>query len=117
MPRHENRTTPKIVSGHVYTEDEYTGTLVGSPAWFAWLNTATTFYYAGRLGTFTAHRECRQRGGHYWTAYRRQAGVLRRVYLGTALQLTAPHLEEVALTLSTPPYQKGGTPTHSTSEA
>jgi hypothetical protein len=117
MPRNANRTTPKIVSGRIYTEDEYTGTLVGSPAWFAWLNTATTFYYEGRLGTFTAHRESRQRGSHYWTAYRRKVGVLRRVYLGKADQLTPLRLEEVALILTTLPRPKGGTPCHSTPEA
>ncbi len=114
MPRHENRTTPKIVSGRLYTEDEYTGTRVGSPAWFAWLSTATTFYYEGRRGTFTAHRESRQRGNHYWTAYRRQVGILHRVYLGKADQLTPQHLEDVAVRLTTLPHQKGGKPTQST---
>src|SRR5579859_4218514 len=101
MPRTENRSTPKIISGYIYTDDEYTGTLVGSPAWFTWLSAATTFYYEGRLGTFTAHREHRQRGTHYWTAYRRQLGILYRVYLGKADLLTPQRLEEVALLLTT----------------
>src|SRR5579859_7963399 len=99
MSRRENRTTPKIISGYIYTDDAFTGTLVGSPAWFTWLDTATTFYYEGRLGTFTAHRGRRQRGNFYWTAYRRRAGILRRVYLGKADQLTLQRLEDVASSL------------------
>lgn len=102
MPRHEHRTTPKIISGRIYTEDAFTGTLVGSPSWFAWLDTATTFYYEGREGTFTAHCERRQRGGRYWIAYRRLAGVLRRSHLGKAYQLTPERLQAVAGLLSTP---------------
>src|SRR5579859_22594 len=101
MPRRANRTTPLVISGRLYTDDDYTGTLVGSHAWFTWLTIATTFYYEGRPGSFTAHREHRQRGDQYWTAYRRQRGVLRRAYLGKANQLTEKRLEEVALTLDT----------------
>src|SRR5713101_4337832 len=117
MPRRANRTTSIIMSGRIYTEDAFTGTLVGSEAWFVWLSSATTFYYESRLGTFTAHRESRQRGDQYWTAYRRIAGRLRRVYLGKADQLTPQRLEEVALRLTTSSHQKGGLPTQSTTQA
>jgi LuxR family maltose regulon positive regulatory protein len=103
MPRHENRTTPKVISGILYTEEvDTTGTPVGSPAWFSWLNGATTFYYESRTGgTFTAHQERRQRGGQYWIAYRRRAGILRRSHLGKAQQLTVACLENTALRLNT----------------
>jgi LuxR family maltose regulon positive regulatory protein len=116
MPRRENRTTPKVVSGFLYTEDAFTGSRVGSPAWFAWLSTASSFYYEGRQGTFTAHRESRQRGDQYWIAYRRQQARLRRVYLGKADQLTLQRLEEVAVHLSTVPHQKGVPSTPTTSQ-
>ena len=106
MPRRANRTTPIVLSGHIYTDDEYTGTRVGSPAWFAWLATATTFYFEGHPGTFTAHCERRQRGNRYWIAYRRYQGFLRRIYLGTADQLTLPRLQEVALRLLASPPSK-----------
>src|SRR5258707_15613583 len=99
MPRRENRTTPKVVSGILYTDDAFTGTPVGSPAWFTWLDSASTFYYASRLGTFTAHRELRQRGGLYWIAYRRRTGLLLRSHLGKPYQLTPDRLESTALTL------------------
>jgi len=100
MPRQEHRRTPKVMSGILYTEDAATGTPVGSLAWFAWLITASTFYYESRDGTFTAHREHRARGGSYWIAYRRRAGVLRRVHLGKPDRLTLDRLEQVALALS-----------------
>ncbi len=102
MPRQENRNTPKIVSGLLYTDDAFTGTPVGSPDWFAWLDSATTFYFESRssTGTLTAHRERRQRGGFYWIAYRRRAGVLHRAHLGLAHLLTLPRLEQAALALN-----------------
>ena len=108
MPRGENRTTPKVISDLLYTEDvATTGTPVGSPAWFEWLQTATTFYYESRRGgTFTAHQERRQRGGQYWIAYRRRAGVLHRFYLGKADQLGLDHLEAIAAALDSSPARR-----------
>jgi len=100
MPRRENRTTPKVVSGILYIDDAFTGTAIGSPAWFTWLESASTFYYLSRLGTFTAHHEHRQRGGLYWVAYRRRAGRLRRLHLGKPDLLTLDRLEAIALSLS-----------------
>lgn len=99
MPRHEHHRTPTVMSGILYTDDAATGIRVGSPAWFSWLASASTFYYEARIGTFTAHRERRQRGGAYWIAYRRRAGVLHRVHLGKPDRLTPDQLECVALTL------------------
>ena len=110
MPRHEHKTTPKVMSGWLYTEDEHTGTRVGSPAWFAWLTTATTFYYESQSGTLTAHQERRRRGGRYWIAYRRQAGVLRRAHLGQSDRLTVERLEQAVLVLSRDPERRGNPP-------
>ena len=104
MPRRENRNTPEVISGRLYTNDPaLTGILVGSPAWLSWLTTATTFYYELPVGTFTAHREQRQRGGSYWIAYRRRFGVLRRAHLGKPDRLTRDRLEQVALALAADP--------------
>ena len=100
MPRSANRTTPIVVSGILYTDDAFTGTVIGSPAWFTWLQSASTFYYESRLGTFTSHHEPRQRGGLYWVAYRRRAGRLRRLHLGKPHLLTPQRLEAIALSLS-----------------
>lgn len=101
MPRRENRTTPKIMSATLYTDDAFTGTAIGGPAWFTWLDAASTFYFESPAGTFTAHCERRHRGGCYWIAYPRRAGFLHRLHLGKANQLTLARLEATALTLST----------------
>ncbi len=108
MPRGASRKTPLVLSGYLYTDDVLTtGTRLDSPAWFAWLSTATTFYYEGRRGTFTARCERRQRGDLYWTAYRRYRRILYRLYLGKTDQLTAQRLEEVSLLLLARPPAKG----------
>ena len=110
MPRRENQRTPKVMSGVLYTDDvATTGTRVGSPAWFTWLTSATTFYFETPDAAFTAHHERRRRGGAYWIAYRRHAGVLRRVHLGKPDHLTLERLEQTATTLaalSTDPRQE-----------
>lgn len=106
MSRHENCSTPKVMSAMLYTDDPVTtGLRVGSPAWFTWLTTATTFYFELPNGSFTAHHERRPRGGSYWIAYRRRAGVLRRVHLGKPKRLTLERLEDVALTLALLPLE------------
>jgi class 3 adenylate cyclase len=70
--------------------------LVGSPAWFVWLEGATSFAYQGPGGSFTARKEPRQRGGWYWKAYRKLAGKLHRAYLGKTADLTAARLAAAA---------------------
>jgi LuxR family maltose regulon positive regulatory protein len=100
MPRHANRRTPVVVSGILYTDDAHNGLTVDSPAWLTWLVTATTFYYDAPVGGFTVHYEHRQRGGSYWIAYRRRAGILHRTHLGKPDHLTRLRLDEVALILS-----------------
>jgi hypothetical protein len=41
---------------------------VDTPAWYAWLSTATTFSFRSEIGTFTARREQagNKRGSWYW---------------------------------------------------
>src|SRR6266487_4210163 len=75
---------------------------VGTPAWYAWLSTATTFAFRSEVGTFTARREQagHKRGGWYWRAYRKREGLLHRVYLGTSEELTLERLRTVAARLS-----------------
>jgi LuxR family transcriptional regulator, maltose regulon positive regulatory protein len=103
VSRRKNHRTPKVLSGVLYTEDPATtGTRVGSPAWFTWLASASTFYFESSQGTFTAHLERRRRGGSYWIAYRRRAGVVRRLHLGKSDHLALDRLEHVALSLESP---------------
>jgi LuxR family maltose regulon positive regulatory protein len=72
--------------------------LVDTPAWYAWLETATTFSFTCEQGTFTAHkaRAGNRRGGWYWRAYRRKRGRLSRCYLGVSTNLTLAKLREAA---------------------
>lgn len=75
---------------------------VGTPSWYAWLETATTFRFECSEGTFTAHkvRAGNRRGGWYWRACRRQHGRLSRCYLGVSANLTLPCLHEAACRLA-----------------
>jgi hypothetical protein len=73
--------------------------------WWAWLEAPTTqsFAYpiydaqAGYIcGFMTVRKEQRERGGNYWVAYRRTAGVVRKIYLGRSAALTQRHLARSA---------------------
>ena len=76
-----------------------------TPAWLAWLEAPTTssFAYpvydrqAGYIrGWMTIRKEKRRRGSHYWVAYRRIGGRLRKSYLGTSAELTQRGLAATA---------------------
>ena len=75
--------------------------LVGTPAWFAWLEDATAFTFSSPSGSFTARKERRTRGGWYWQAYRTSNGALHKAYLGKLENLTLARLDRAAVTLAT----------------
>jgi hypothetical protein len=98
--------TPRVSDG-VLCDDHIPGSCIplDSPDWFAWLEapTSASFSYAlfnrkqGYIdGFMTVRKERRQRGGTYWSVYRRQGHRLRKVYLGSSSALTQARLEEVA---------------------
>ena len=74
---------------------------VESSAWYAWLKAPThsTFAFMSSSGNFTARREQR-RTRSYWYAYRKRAGKMGKVYLGSAAQLTLERLIRAATTLA-----------------
>ncbi len=74
---------------------------VGSPAWFAWLESATTFAFTSPAGKFTARKEARARGGGYWKAYHTAQGTLHRAYLGKTSDLSLDRLTHAAALLAT----------------
>src|SRR5438045_7581252 len=87
----------------IYQQDAHKQVLVvGAPAWFAWLETATTFAFTSDTGTFTARKERagNQRGGWYWKAYRTQHGKHSSLYLGKTEALTLERLNAVAQALA-----------------
>src|SRR2546421_3681968 len=78
-----------------------------------WVSQISSFAFHGRNGSYTACKECKQRGEGYWYAYARVGGKMTKRYLGRDIGLTLPLLEQVAqeLRLDTPdtPLQKEGT--------
>jgi LuxR family transcriptional regulator, maltose regulon positive regulatory protein len=97
----------------IYQQDEHEQMLaVETPAWFAWLATASTFAFTSDTGTFTARKERtgNQRGGWYWKAYRTEHGKHFSLYLGKSEALTLERLNAVAQALAhTSSRDAGGT--------
>jgi LuxR family maltose regulon positive regulatory protein len=81
--------------------------VVGTPAWYHWLTTATTFAFTGDSGTFTARKERpgNKRGGWYWKAYRTQHSKHSSLYLGKSEALTLERLHAVAQALAQAPSE------------
>src|SRR6516164_1111982 len=64
-----------------------------SPEWFAWLDQTSSFAFVGKRGHYTARKEAKQRGGHYWSAYRATSEHLVKKYLGKTTDLSLARLE------------------------
>jgi LuxR family transcriptional regulator, maltose regulon positive regulatory protein len=103
------KNIPTVRQG-ILVDDRTSGPSIplDSPAWFTWLEAATTTSFSYALynrrqgyvdGFMTVRKERRQRGGTYWTAYRRQGHRLCKVYLGPSTALIQARLEEVATRL------------------
>src|SRR2546421_85103 len=101
--REESAMTPTVQGETlVYWQDGQEQVLtVDTAAWFAWLETASTFSSVSETGSFTARREQagHKRGGWYWKAYRKQHGKLSSRYLGKSETLTPARLQTVAQTM------------------
>jgi LuxR family maltose regulon positive regulatory protein len=98
------KRTP-LVRGNTLTyqqDDQEHLLLVETSAWYAWLETASTFAFTSQAGIFTARKERagNQRGGWYWKAYRTQHGKLTSLYLGKAETITLARLQAVAHALA-----------------
>jgi LuxR family maltose regulon positive regulatory protein len=94
------RTTPQVVDDRLTNYGGVETIVVGSPAWFAWLEQAQRFAFRSTAGTFTARLEGRAHGGTYWRAYRTIGGRQRRAYLGRSADLTSARLWLVAAQLA-----------------
>jgi LuxR family maltose regulon positive regulatory protein len=94
-------TTPRVAGPTLVLAANDAGPItVGTPAWFAWLESATSFAFSGPAGSFTAHKENRARGGWYWKASRTAHGTMQRCYLGKSANLTLERLNHAAATLA-----------------
>lgn len=72
-----------------------------SAEWFAWLEAPSTRSFSYGVfdpqcgwieGFMTVRKEQRERGGWYWSVYRRQGERMRRIYVGKARLLTSERL-------------------------
>ena len=81
--------------------------MVGTSAWFAWLESATTFAFTSPSGRFTARKEARSQGGAHWKAYHTSHGTLHKAYLGKTPALTLDRLKRVAMMLAAASMLKG----------
>ena len=100
------RTNPPPLVDHTHLlqpEHAAEPIAVGSPAWYSWLEDATSFVFRSPHGTFTAYKERRGPTQEYWKAYRRRAGRLQRVYLGKSGELTLDRLNAAAAELANKP--------------
>src|SRR6478736_782726 len=96
-----SRTTARVDGATlVLAAHDASSITVDTPAWFVWLEQATTFAFTSPLGCFTARKERQARGGGYWKAYRTSHGTLHRVYLGKSHDLTLDRLNHAATTLA-----------------
>src|SRR6266480_5003085 len=102
--REESAMTPTVQGETlVFWQDGQEQVLtVDTAAWFAWLETASTFSFVSETGSFTARREQagHKRGGWYWKAYRKQHGKLSSRYLGKSETITLARLQTVAQALA-----------------
>jgi LuxR family maltose regulon positive regulatory protein len=95
------RTTPRVEDATLVAAPSVADAIVvGTPAWYAWLEQATLFAFGGVRGSFTARKERRGRSGWYWKAYRKRAGVVHSAYLGKSADLTLDRLNVIASDLA-----------------
>jgi hypothetical protein len=98
--------TPRVSEAAVYACDLPGGSIrLDSAAWFSWLEHPATRSFSYPIfdprcgyiiGFMTVRKEARQRGGRYWSVYRRQGGRVWKRYLGQSGSVTAARLEELA---------------------
>src|SRR5438128_383658 len=84
---------------HIEEVSSIDAIVVGSAAWYTWLELHHSFHFDHLSTSFTARKEQRS-GGWYWYAYRRQAGRLRTAYLGRTVELSVTRLEVIAAELA-----------------
>jgi LuxR family transcriptional regulator, maltose regulon positive regulatory protein len=86
--------TPVVRAGYLYI----TGCqplLVGSVAWFTWLETAHLFSYQASQGDCLTLRKEKRRQGNYWYAYLKRDRKLHNAYAGRSVALTPERLADL----------------------
>jgi hypothetical protein len=109
---------PRVSEGSVYDPRQVGSAIrLDTAAWFAWLAAPTTtgfsypVYDPGCgyiIGFMTVRKERRQRGGMYWSVFRRCAGQVRKIYLGRSTTVTQVRLQAIAEGLLRTPTEQAG---------
>jgi hypothetical protein len=115
-----SRKPARVSEGALYAPNLLDGSIeLDSAAWFSWLEQDATRSFSYPLfdarcgyiiGFMTVRKEARERGGWYWSVYRRQRGRVWKCYLGPSSSVTAARLEQVASSLlreRAPPQEQG----------
>ena len=88
---------PRVEGGRLFqSASEGDPILVGTPAWYDWLEQQSSFTFVDQALTYTAHKSMLRTTGSYWKAYRRCQGKLYRIHLGHAHALTLERLQAAA---------------------
>ncbi|TMD68043.1 MAG: hypothetical protein E6I97_22620 [Chloroflexi bacterium] len=96
-----HRTIPSVEGGLLYhSEIGSEPIVVGTPAWFDWLEHHTSFLFTDRIGAFTARKSGSESSAQDWEAFGTSAGKLSRLWLGPARTLTLARLQAAAQNLS-----------------
>jgi len=100
---------PRVLDGSVYAPGQAGGAIrLDTAAWMTWLEAPTTRSFSYPLydaahgyidGFMTVRKETRQRGGMYWSVFRRCNGRLRKIYLGPSRTVTQHRLHTIAESL------------------
>ena len=92
------RTIPCVKDGQLYQSETGSDPIVlGTRAWYDWLEHYATFTFVDRVGTFTARKSMLKTRDSYWKAYSKRQGKLYRIHLGHSHTLTLERLQAAAL--------------------
>ena len=91
---HMQQTIPRVEGGRLFQpEKEGDPILIGTPAWYHWLEQQSSFTFVEQSITFTAHKGVLRTGDSYWKAYRKRQGKLYCIHLGHSYRLTLERLQ------------------------
>ena len=88
---------PRVEGGRLFqSASEVDPILIGTPAWYDWLEQQSSFTFVDHGLTFMARKSMLRSRDSYWKAYRRCQGKLYRIHLGHSRALTLERLQAAA---------------------
>jgi LuxR family transcriptional regulator, maltose regulon positive regulatory protein len=94
------RTIPLVEGGRLYHSEIANPIVVGTPAWYDWLEQHTSFLFVDRDSIFTARKRDTDPSDLAWEAYRTLQGKRYRVQLGPSYTLTFSRLLAAAWSIA-----------------